>query len=147
LGDRFIGKTSIYLTLVLLHNIFNYINSNDGLGCKRLFAIYIGINQNLSKFNKLLNYMVKSYCFNAMLSNSSSNNILSFLICFLGIKLAEKISLHGVSCTLCFDDLSQHAKVFRSISLLANKIPSRDCYSSDVFNIHSTLLERCCSNR
>ena len=46
-GDRSIGKTSIFLTLVIVNGIFNYIGSIDGLGSKRLFAIYIGINQNL----------------------------------------------------------------------------------------------------
>jgi len=60
LGDRFIGKTSIYLTLVIVNGIFNYINTIDGLGSKRLFAVYIGINQNLSKIFKLINFLNKS---------------------------------------------------------------------------------------
>ena len=41
------------------------------------------------------------------------------------------------------DDLSKHSKAYRQCSLLLNKIPSRDAHPSDIFNIHSSLLERC----
>ena len=54
LGDRYTGKTSIYLSLILKLNIINIIGSIDGLGTRRIFGIYIGINQNLSKLSKLI---------------------------------------------------------------------------------------------
>ena len=44
---------------------------------------------------------------------------------------------------LCFDDLSKHSKCYRQISLILAKIPSRDAFPADIFNIHSSLLERC----
>jgi len=47
LGDRYTGKTSIYLSLIIKLNIINIIGSIDGLGTRRIFGIYIGINQNL----------------------------------------------------------------------------------------------------
>ena len=36
-----------------------------------------------------------------------------------------------------------NAKSYRQIPSLIGKIPSRDAYPADVFNIHSSLLERC----
>ena len=45
---------------MIVNGIFNYIGSIDGLGSKRLFAIYIGINQNLSKISKLINSLIMS---------------------------------------------------------------------------------------
>ena len=36
----------------------------------------------------------------------------------------------------------KHAKSYRQISLILAKIPSRDAYPSDIFNIHASILER-----
>lgn len=41
------------------------------------------------------------------------------------------------------DDISKHSKSYRQLSLLLDKIPSRDAFPADIFNIHSSLLERC----
>ena len=37
IGDRYTGKTSIYLSLILKLNILNVIGSIDGLGTRRIF--------------------------------------------------------------------------------------------------------------
>jgi F-type H+-transporting ATPase subunit alpha len=58
LGDRYSGKTSIFLSFLITSNRFNFIGSLDGFGIKRLFILYIGINQNLSKLSKLLYYLL-----------------------------------------------------------------------------------------
>ena len=49
----------------------------------------------------------------------------------------------GLDSIITFDDLSKHSKSYRQISLLLSKIPSRDAFPADIFNVHSTLLERC----
>ena len=36
-----------------------------------------------------------------------------------------------------------NSKAYRQCSLLLNKLSSRDAYPSDIFNIHSSILERC----
>lgn len=41
---------------------------------------------------------------------------------------------------ICYDDLSKHAKAYRQVSLLIGKIPGRDAYPADVFNLHADLL-------
>ena len=53
IGDRFTGKTSIYITSVVNQNRINYLKSTDGFGTKRLFGVYVGLNQNLSRIYKL----------------------------------------------------------------------------------------------
>ena len=143
LGDRSIGKTSIFLILVIVNGIFNYIGSIDGLGSKRLFAIYIGINQNLSKISKLINFLIMNWLFIILVTHSSSGALLSYLIPFCGISVVERLRDRGFDTVICFDDFSQHAKSYRQISLILAKIPSRDAFPADIFNIHSSLLERC----
>lgn len=140
LGDRNIGKTSIYLTLVIVNGIFNYINSIDGLGSKRLFAIHIGINQNLSKIFKLINFLNLSWLFNILVCHSPSEATLTPLIVFRGILIPEKLKLKGLDSVICFDDSYQHPKPYRQISLILAKIPSRDAYPADIPNIHSPLF-------
>ena len=57
LGDRYTGKTPIYLSLALHCNYLSCSGPIEGLGTKRLFAIHIGINQNPSKSSKLISFI------------------------------------------------------------------------------------------
>lgn len=65
------------------------------------------------------------------------------MIALIGISIAERLRDRGFDCCICFDDLSKHSKCYRQISLILAKIPSRDAFPADIFNIHSSLLERC----
>ena len=60
----------------------------------------------------------------------------------IGVTIAERLRDRGLDSLVSYDDLSKHSRSYRQISLLQNKIPSRDAYPSDVFNVHSSLLER-----
>jgi F-type H+-transporting ATPase subunit alpha len=53
IGDRFTGKTSIYLVSVINQNRNNFIKSVDGFGSKRVISVYCAINQNLSRIYKI----------------------------------------------------------------------------------------------
>lgn len=68
--------------------------------------------------------------------------MLGYLLPLVGISIAERLRDRGFDVLIGFDDLSKHAKSYRQISLLLGKIPSRDAYPSDIFNVHSSLLER-----
>lgn len=141
LGDRNTGKTSIVLSTLLTNNKNNYLASMDGFGCKRLFGLYIGINQNLSKLYKLTN---SASAFTLILgTHSSSTSMITFTLPILGTTFAEQLRDRGFDVLICFDDLSKHAKSYRQISLILGKVPSRDAFPADIFNIHSSILERC----
>ena len=144
LGDRYTGKTSIYLSLILKLNVNNTIGSIDGLGSRRIFGVYCGINQNLSKLSKLIYILGIMNWFTLILTtHSSSSSLLSFMIPLIAISISERIRDRGYNVCVCFDDLCKHSKSYRQCSLILNKIPSRDAYPADIFNIHSSLLERC----
>ena len=53
----------------------------EGLGTKRIFGIYLGINQNLSKLSKLMSQLelMNWYCL-ILSSHSSSSSLLSYTL-------------------------------------------------------------------
>ena len=141
LGDRYTGKTSIFISLVLANSRYNLMGI-ESFGSKRLFCIYVGINQNLSKLAKMIDLIRIDWFMLVIATHSSSPALLSFMAPLLGITLAERLRNKGLDVVICFDDLSKHSKAYRQIALILAKIPSREAYPSDIFNVHSTLLER-----
>lgn len=172
LGDKSTGKTSIFVFSLLTSWRYSIISSFEGISTKRLFGLYLGININLSKLMKLLHSIIYSTSFSSsersssetvseanitrslsvnnyssvlflvVSTHSSSSALLSFMIVNLGITICERLRDRSFDSLICFDDLSKHAKCYRQVSLLLGRVPSRDAYSADVFNIHSSLLER-----
>ena len=57
LGDRYTGKTPIYLSISLHCNYLSLSASIEGSGTKRVFGIYIGMNQNPSKLGKPISFI------------------------------------------------------------------------------------------
>jgi F-type H+-transporting ATPase subunit alpha len=102
------------------------------------------MNQNLSKLSKLISFiwLINWYCL-ILCSHSSSSSLLSYTIPLIGISIAERLRDRGFDTIICFDDFSKHSKSYRQISLILAKIPSRDAFPSDIFNIHASILERC----
>jgi len=143
LGDRSTGKSSIFLFIILYSFFSSYLLHVDGFGTKRLFNIYIGISLNLSKLSKFISMILFSYFVLIIASHSSSSALLNFLLPLIGISIAERLRDRSFDINICFDDLSKHSKSFRQINLILGVIPSRDAYPAAIFNVHSSLLERC----
>ena len=143
LGDRYTGKTSSFLSTLLNASLLGLLGAIDGFGSKRLFGLYVGLNQSLNRIARLVSVLWyinwSSFIFT---THSTSSSLLTFLLPLYGISIAERIRDIGFDSSLCFDDLSKHSKAYRQINLLQQKLPSRSAFPSDIFNIHSSLLER-----
>jgi F-type H+-transporting ATPase subunit alpha len=56
--------------------------------------------------------------------------------------IAEFFRDRGQHVLVVYDDLTNHARAYRSISLLLRRPPGREAFPGDVFYLHSRLLER-----
>ena len=145
IGDRFTGKTSIYINTIINNNRNNFIKSVEGFGCKRLFGVYVAINQNLSRIYKItyiFNFLHMNWYNIIIATHTTSPAMLSYLAPYNGTAIAEYLRDNGYDGLICYDDFSKHAKVYRQISLIQGRVPGRDAYPADVFNVHAALLER-----
>ena len=57
MGDRYTGKTTSFLSTLLNASLLSLLGSIDGFGSKRLFGLYVGLNQSLNKLTKLINVL------------------------------------------------------------------------------------------
>jgi len=112
----------------LLHSVISYSS--------------FSVSLSFPSFNSLAVSNYSSVLFLVVSTHSSSSALLSFMIVNLGMTISERLRDRSFDSLICFDDLSKHAKCYRQVSLLLGRVPSRDAYSADVFNIHSSLLER-----
>src|SRR5690606_26108671 len=61
---------------------------------------------------------------------------------FSAMSVAEAWMEKGRHVLLVLDDLVQHARAHREVSLLLRRPPGREAYPGDIFYLHSRLLER-----
>ena len=68
--------------------------------------------------------------------------MVTYIAPYSGTALGEYLRDNGYDALLCYDDFSKHGKCYRQISLIQGRVPGRDAYPADVFNVHGGLLER-----
>ena len=133
MGDRQTGKTSIAVDIIL-----NQKNKN-------VICIYCAIGQKSASVAKTL------ATFNAhnamdytlmMVTEGNDPPGLNYIAPYAATSIAEYFMLEGKDVLIVYDDLTQHARSYRELSLLLRRPPGREAFPGDIFYVHSRLLER-----
>jgi F-type H+-transporting ATPase subunit alpha len=67
---------------------------------------------------------------------------LTYIAPYAATSIAEHFVEAGRDVLIVYDDLTQHARAYRELSLLLRRPPGREAFPGDIFYIHSRLLER-----
>jgi F-type H+-transporting ATPase subunit alpha len=67
---------------------------------------------------------------------------LKYIAPYAATSIGESFMEQGRDVLIVYDDLTQHARAYRELSLLLRRPPGREAYPGDIFYIHSRLLER-----
>lgn len=133
LGDAHSGKTQF-----LIDSIVNQKGTN-------VVCIYASIGKPAVAVRNLIDILRSNgaLSYTLIIATSSSESApLIFLTPKTAMTCAEYFQKKGLDVLLILDDLGNHAKIYREISLLGNKPPGRESYPGDIFYQHAHLLER-----
>ena len=67
---------------------------------------------------------------------------LLYIAPYAATSIAEHFMQQGRNVLIVYDDLTNHARAYRELSLLLRRPPGREAFPGDIFYIHSRLLER-----
>jgi len=134
-GDRKLGKTTLAVDTVL----------NQRYAQPPVICVYVLCGQKRQKLESLIETFEKknAFLYTTVVSATSDDSLASqYLAPFVGMRIGEYFRDKGKDVLVVFDDLTQHARVYRSISLLLERPPGRESYPGDIFSLHARLLER-----
>ncbi len=132
-GDRQTGKSAI-----LIDTIINQASSDT-------ICVYVAISQRASTVASIIRTLTNRKAMANtvfIVSLAEDPTSLRYISPFSGAAVAEYFASMGKDVLVVYDDLSKHAEAYREISLLLHRPPSREAYPSDIFYLHSRLLER-----
>jgi F-type H+/Na+-transporting ATPase subunit alpha len=133
IGDRQTGKTAIAIDTI--------INNVD----RDLYCVYVAIGDRKSTVVALAQTLEDAGALdNTIIVMAAADEAapIKFLAPYAGCAMAEYFLYNGKAALAIYDDLTQHAKAYRQMSLLLRRPPGREAYPGDVFYLHSRLLER-----
>lgn len=133
LGDRQTGKSAVALDTI--------INQRD----KGIVCVYCSIGQRSSAVAKLIDDLREHGASEhtvVVMASGESTPAMKFIAPYAATTMAEHFMERGEDVLIVYDDLTQHARAYRELSLLLGRPPGREAYPGDIFYIHSRLLER-----
>jgi len=133
LGDRQTGKTSVAIDAIL---------NQRG---KDVVCVYCAIGQRAAAVAKVVatleEHGAMHYCVVVVAEGNEAPG-LCYVAPYAATSIAEYFMEMGRDVLIVYDDLTQHARSYREISLLLRRPPGREAFPGDIFYIHSRLLER-----
>lgn len=133
LGDRQTGKTAIALDAI--------INQKG----KNVICIYCAIGQRSAAVAKAIHELAEkgamAYTI-VMVAEGQESPGLRYIAPYAATSIAEWFMLQGHKTLVIYDDLTNHARAYRELSLLLRRPPGREAFPGDIFYVHARLLER-----
>ncbi|MEA3180087.1 MAG: F-type H+/Na+-transporting ATPase subunit alpha, partial [Gammaproteobacteria bacterium] len=133
LGDRQTGKTAIAIDTILNQRGQNVICIYNAIG-QRASAVAKAIAD--LRAHGAMEYSI------VVVSEGNDAPGLNYISPYAATSIAEHFMEAGRDVLVVYDDLTQHARAYREISLLLRRPPGREAFPGDIFYIHSRLLER-----
>jgi F-type H+-transporting ATPase subunit alpha len=133
LGDRQTGKTTIAIDTIL--------NQKE----KNVICVYCAIGQRASSVAKTVAILSEKGAMDytvVVVTKGNDPPGLTYIAPYAATSIAEYFMEAGRDVLIVYDDLTQHARSYRELSLLLRRPPGREAFPGDIFYIHSRLLER-----
>jgi len=133
LGDRQTGKTAIAIDTILNQRAENVL------------CVYCSIGQRASAVAKAVATLTEAGAMDYTVLVVTEGNDppgLTYSAPYAATSVAEYFMEQGRDVLIVYDDLTQHARAYRELSLLLRRPPGREAFPGDIFYIHSRLLER-----
>ena len=133
LGDRQTGKTAIALDMML--------NQKDS----GVICIYCAIGQRTAAVAQVISDLEKyGVLAQTVVVVAAGNDTagMQYVAPYAATSIGEYFMEQGRDVLIVYDDLTNHARAYRQMSLLLRRPPGREAFPGDVFYIHSRLLER-----
>jgi F-type H+-transporting ATPase subunit alpha len=137
-GDRQTGKTALALTTIL---------NQRGTG---VLCVYCAIGQRAASVRRIVAELSRTGALrytSVIIAGSEDPPGSQYIAPFAAMTLAEHFADQGRDVLVVHDDLTNHARAYRELSLLLRRPPAREAYPGDVFYLHARLLERATQRR
>jgi F-type H+/Na+-transporting ATPase subunit alpha len=133
LGDRQTGKTAIAIDTILNQRGADVICVYCAIGQR---AAAVAKTVGILRENRAMDYTV------VVVTEGNDAPGLAYIAPYAATTIAEHFMEAGRDVLIVYDDLTQHARAYRALSLLLRRPPGREAFPGDIFYIHSRLLER-----
>ena len=133
LGDRQTGKTAIALDTIINQKNSGVISIYCAIGQRN--AAVASVIADLQKYGVMDKTIVVS-------ASADDEAGMQYIAPYAATTIGEYFMQRGYDVLVVYDDLTNHARAYRQMSLLLRRPPGREAFPGDIFYIHSRLLER-----